>query len=153
MYISLQHQTNFYKQKKKIMKKNNIIYWVTTGLLGLMMTFSAYSYLTNPEIMAAFKHLGFPDYFRIELAAAKFLGVLVLLIPQIPNKIKKWAYAGFGITFISAAIGHLSSGTPVSVALMPVIFLAVLVISNIYLYKKNTLAPVSLKNTGKAVLA
>ena len=135
------------------MKKNNIIYWVTTGLLGLMMTFSAYSYLTNPEIMAAFKHLGFPDYFRIELAAAKFLGVLVLLIPQIPNKIKEWAYAGFGITFISAAIGHLSSGDPVSVALMPVIFLAVLVVSNIYLHKKNTLAPVSLKNTGKAVLA
>ena len=140
----MQHQTNFYKQKKKIMKKNNIIYWVTTGLLGLMMTFSAYSYLTNPEIMAAFKHLGFPDYFRIELAAAKFLGVLVLLIPQIPNKIKEWAYAGFGITFISAAIGHLSSGDPVSVAIMPVIFLAVLVVSNIYLYKKNT---------GKAVLA
>ena len=135
------------------MKKNSIIYWVTTGLIGLMMTFSAYSYLTNPEIMAAFKHLGFPDYFRVELAAAKFLGVLVLLITQIPDKIKEWAYAGFGITFISAAIGHFSSGDPASVAAMPVIFLAVLIVSNIYLYKKNSPAPVSMKNNNKAVLA
>lgn len=57
------------------MKKNTIIYWTSTGIIALMMAFSAYSYLAKPEMAAAFKHLGFPDYLRLELAAAKFLGV------------------------------------------------------------------------------
>jgi len=135
------------------MKKNSIIYWATTGIIALMMAFSAYSYLAKPEIAAAFKHLGFPDYFRIELAAAKIIGVLVLLIPQIPVRIKEWAYAGFGITFISATIAHLSSGDPASVASMPVIFLLGLLVSNIYLYKKNTPSVVTIKNNIKASLA
>src|SRR5882724_8332509 len=103
------------------MKKNTIIYWVSTGLITLMMLFSAYSYIAKPEIAAAFKHLGFPDYFRIELAAAKTLGALLLIIPAIPARIKEWAYAGFGITFISAAIAHFCSGDPASVAMMPII--------------------------------
>lgn len=119
------------------MKKNTIIYWASTGIIALMMAFSAYSYLSKPEMAAAFKHLGFPDYFRLELAGAKFLGALVLIIPQIPAKVKEWAYAGFGITFISAFIAHLSSGDPVAMASMPLVFLAILVVSNIYLYKKN----------------
>ena len=135
------------------MKKNIIIYWVTTGLLSFMMLFSAYNYFTNPQIMGAFKHLGFPDYFRIELGVAKIAGVLLLLIPQVPVKIKEWTYAGFGITFISAAIAHFSSGDPVSVAIMPVIFFVVLIVSNIYLYKQNKAAPVGLNKNSKAALA
>src|SRR5258706_876266 len=107
------------------MKKNTIIYWVSTGLLAFMMFFSAYAYFTKPEMAAAFKHLGFADYFRQELAVAKILGALVLLIPQIPGRVKEWAYAGFGITFISAAIAHFSNGDPASVAAMPIIFFIV----------------------------
>lgn len=133
------------------MKKNTIIYWAATGLIALMMLFSAYSYLAKPEIAAAFKHLGFPDYFRTELAAAKIIGALVLIIPQIPVKIKEWAYAGFGITFISATIAHLSSGDPASMASMPLIFLVVLIVSNVYLYKKNKITVVDFNN--KASLA
>jgi hypothetical protein len=119
------------------MKKNNIIYWAATGILSVMMLFSAYNYITNPQMADGFKHLGFSDTFRYELAVAKVLGALALLIPQVPLKIKEWAYAGFGITFISAAIAHFSSGDPVAVTIMPLVFLAVLVLSNIYLYKKN----------------
>jgi DoxX-like family len=135
------------------MKKNNIIYWSATGLITLMMVFSAYSYITKPEIAAAFKHLGFPDYFRIELAIAKILGAMVLIIPQIPNRIKEWAYAGFGVVFISAAVAHISSGDPASIAVMPVIFFVVLVISNVYLHKKNTPVVVSIDNNSRVSLA
>ena len=135
------------------MKKNNIIYWSATGLIALMMIFSAYSYIAKPEIAAAFKHLGFPDYFRIELAIAKILGAMVLLIPQIPNKIKEWSYAGFGIVFISAAIAHFSSGDPASIAAMPVIFFVVLIISNVYLHKKNTPAMVNINSNSRVSLA
>jgi hypothetical protein len=123
------------------MKRNKIIYWVSTGLFGAMMLFSGYSYFTNPQMTDAFKHLGFPDYFRIELGSAKLLGALVLLIPQIPVKIKEWAYAGFGIVMISAAIAHNSSGDPTSAAVTPLIMLVFLVVSNIYFSKvKQTTA-------------
>src|SRR5882762_9240290 len=135
------------------MKKNTIIYWASTGLISFMMLFSAYSYFTNPGMAAAFKHLGFADYFRQELAVAKILAALVLIIPQIPTRIKEWAYAGLGITFISATIAHFSSGDPASVAVMPIIFFIVLVVSNVYLYKKNKPVVASIKTDLKTSIA
>ena len=78
--------------------------------------------------MATFKHLGFPDYFRIELAIAKISGVLVLIIPAIPVKIKEWAYAGFGIVFISASVDHASNGDAAAMIITPMVFFAVLIV-------------------------
>jgi len=117
------------------MKKNQVIYWIATAIISLMMLFSAYQYFTNPELDAAFKHLGFPAYFRIELALAKIVGALVLIIPQVNARIKEWAYAGFGIVFISASIAHFSSGDPVKNIVTPLVLLGILIVSNIYLYK------------------
>lgn len=118
------------------MKKNSLIFWISTGLVSLMMVFSAYSYLTNDAIKAAFIHLGFPSYFRVELAVAKIIGAVVLLLPVIPDRIKQFAYAGFGIVFISAAVAHGSSGDPVNIIMMPVIFLLILSVSWIYNEKR-----------------
>ncbi len=115
------------------MRSNRIIYWTTTGLIGAMMLFSAFSYFTNPEVAEGFRHLGFPDYFRVELGIAKIIGAIVLLLPQVPVKFKEWAYAGFAITFVSASIGHFTSGDPLSVAVTPLVFMLVLIVSNIYL--------------------
>jgi hypothetical protein len=109
--------------------KNKIAYWISTGLVSAMMLFAAYSYLTAPETAAGFRHLGFPDYFRVELAIAKFLGALALLIPVVPRLLKGFAYAGFTITFISAFIAHLSSGDPMGIMVMPVVALVLLGVS------------------------
>ncbi len=117
------------------MKKNKIIYWVATGIIALLMVFSAYNYLTNPQMAEGFKHLGFSNYFRVKLAVAKIFGALVLIIPAIPVRLKEWAYAGFGITFISASIAHASSGDAAAMAITPIVFLIILIISNIYLHK------------------
>lgn len=117
------------------MKKDKIIYWITTGIVSLMMVFTAYSYLTNDEIKAAFVHLGFPSYFRVELAIAKIVGSLVLIIPGIPHRFKQFAYFGFALTFVSALIAHTSSGDPAKVAMMPVAFLIILAISYYYFIK------------------
>jgi DoxX-like family len=119
------------------MKRNKIIYWSATIIISLMMLLSAYQYLANPAIEAAFQHLGFPSYFRIELAIAKIAGAVLLIIVQVPSRIKEWVYAGFAITFVSAFIAHLSSGEGFKMAIMPVIFLVILLVSNVYLYKLN----------------
>src|SRR5690242_12346729 len=48
-------------------------FWIVTGLFCLQMGFTAYAQLRLPQVAAAFTHMGFPDYFRVELALAKLL--------------------------------------------------------------------------------
>jgi hypothetical protein len=114
------------------MNKNKIIFWATTGIITAMMLFSAFGYFSNADMKAAFVHLGFPDYFRIELGVLKVLGALALILPMVPNTIKSFAYFGFALTFVSAFIAHTASGDPMSVAAAPIIFLAILGVSNYY---------------------
>jgi hypothetical protein len=84
-------------------------FWIATALFCLQMGFTAYAQLRLPQVAAAFKHLGFPDYFRVELSWAKFFGLALLLAP-VPAWLKEWAYAGFAITLGSALIAHISVG-------------------------------------------
>lgn len=93
-------------------RTTTIIYWIVTGLFCLQMSFTAYYELLRlPEAAQAFARLGFPaDYFRVELSWAKVAGVVALLLPMVPARLKEWAYAGFAINLISALIAHLSIG-------------------------------------------
>lgn len=118
-------------------KTIKIIYWASTGLVSLMMLFSAYSYFTNPEVKQGFEHLGFPDYFRIELAIAKIIGAIILIVP-VKSILKEWAYAGFVITFISAFIAHTASGDPTQNRIGPIVFLIVLALSYFSYHKKKS---------------
>ena len=84
-------------------------FWIATALFCLQIGFTAYAQLRLPQVAEAFAHLGFPGYFRVELALAKLLGVVLLLAP-VPARLKEWAYAGFAITLGSALVAHLSVG-------------------------------------------
>ncbi|SEK58445.1 DoxX family protein [Parapedobacter koreensis] len=117
--------------------KQNVIYWIATGLISLMMLFSGYAYFTDPNVSQGFTHLGFPSYFRIQLGVAKIIGVLFLLLPFVPIWLKEWTYVGFGITFISAFIAHVASGDPTSVVIGPVVAFIVLLVSYVYLRKQK----------------
>ena len=120
-------------------KTIKITYWISTAIVSLMMIFSAYSYFTNPEVKQGFQHLGFPDYFRVELAIAKILGAIILLAP-IKEQVKEWAYAGFAFTFISAFIAHSASGDPINNRIGPVVFLVVLALSYFTYHKAKSVA-------------
>jgi hypothetical protein len=85
-------------------------FWISTIVFSLQMGFTAYAQLRLPQVAAAFAHLGFPAYFRIELSWAKFAGLAILLVPLVPTRLKEWAYAGFAITLVSALIAHLAVG-------------------------------------------
>lgn len=116
------------------MKKNKIIYWTATLLMLLSGVSTAPMYFTGPMFIQSFRHLGFPDYFRIELGIFKIIGAIVLLLPMIPAKFKEWAYTGLAIAFISAFIAHsITDGFPASI--FPLIPLALLVVSYIYFHK------------------
>jgi hypothetical protein len=70
------------------MTKAKTIYWTATVVVCAVMAFSAINFnLPNAlgPMKGAFRHLGLPDYFRIELTVAKMLGVLALLIREFPR--------------------------------------------------------------------
>jgi hypothetical protein len=84
-------------------------FWIATALFCLQIGFTAYAQLRLPQVAAAFTHLGFPSYFRVELSLAKLLGVVLLLAP-VPPRLKEWTYAGFAFDLGSAVIAHLAVG-------------------------------------------
>jgi hypothetical protein len=120
------------------MRRDKTIYWTTTGIVGAIMAFSAINFnLTHPfgPFEKPFPHLGLPDYLRIELSIAKALGVLALLIPPVPRKVKEFAYFGFGITLLSASIAHFSVGDSAIFVIDPLLFLGALIVSYLYFNK------------------
>ncbi|MGA3190243.1 MAG: DoxX family protein [Bryobacteraceae bacterium] len=114
--------------------RNRAGFWITTSFFGLWMLFTAYAQLTLPQVKQMFEHLGFPDYFRIELSIAKIAGVLILLIPA-PARLKEWTFAGFAITLTSALIAHLSVGDGAAVYMWSVIAGMVLGLSYFFYHR------------------
>lgn len=107
-------------------------YWISTALISLWMGMNAFFYVTRPEAKVLCTHFGFPGYFRIELAIAKVIGVLVLLFAK--GRVREWAYAGFTITIISGVVAHVCSGDefPFS-ALLAIVILGVSWITSLHL--------------------
>jgi hypothetical protein len=90
-------------------KTKTIVYWTVTMLFCLQMSFTAYNELASPQVVEVFGRLGCPSHaFQVELSVAKVLGVLALLLPFVPARLKEWAYAGFAINLASALIAHFS---------------------------------------------
>ncbi len=102
-------QTPILTAVKTNVKVTTILYWTVTVLFCLQMGFTAYAQMRLPQVAEQYTHLGFPDYFRIELTWAKLLGVMLLIAP-VPARVKEWVYAGFAINLISAVIAHVAVG-------------------------------------------
>ena len=128
-------------------RRDKIVYWISTGIVCAVMVFSIINFIFNDHFPfpngkeGAFAHLGLPPYFKIELTVAKILGVLALSIPNVPRKIKEFAYFGFAITLISASIAHFSRGDArlsVLFVIDPLIFLVILIVSYSYFQKTDT---------------
>ena len=132
-------------QKIYKMKITKIAYWSSTSLIALLMLYSVYAYLMVPAVDQVFKHLGYPSYFRIELAIAKLIGAFVLIFP-FSLRIKEWAYSGFTIVFISAFIAHTIAGDPAVARIFPIISLALLMVSYISINRLQRQEPGIEKN-------
>lgn len=118
-----------------ITRKDKAIYWSATGIIVAIMSWSAINFAFNPEYKEAFRHLGLPGWFKAELTVAKTLGVLALLIPGVPPRLKEFAYFGFAITLLSTPIAHLSSGDSAWLEVAHSFFFICLVVSYLYYHK------------------
>lgn len=122
-------------RKDKNLKSVKTIYWIATGLVFLLDSVMP-AFTFNTELAKqGISHLGYPDYFRIELSIGKIIGGLLLIIPMIPARFKEWAYVGFGLDFISAFIGHVVVDGFDGQAVFPLVMLIILVVSYIYFHK------------------
>jgi len=105
-------------------------FWASTGLFSLMFALSGAMFLAGPaEVLASFRHLGYPDYFRYLLGTAKLLGVAALLVPPPSPVLREWAYAGFAFTCIAAAASHVMSGDPAGKVFGPMLAMGLLMTS------------------------
>ena len=118
-------------------KTNNIIFWVTTSLIvifeGIVPVLTFQTELAKEGI----RHLGYPGLFWChDCWLSSFAGSLRLIFPQIPARIKEWAYAGFAIEFLSASISNMIVDGLIFNSIVPLIVMAVL-FSPIFHFIKN----------------
>ena len=115
----------------KTTKTTKVVYWVTTVVIflfeGVMPALTSQTQLAKQGI----QHLGYPEYFGNVFVIFKVLGTLVLIIPQVPNRVKEWAYAGFAFDFIFASISTWTVDGFSFMAVFPLIFLVILIASYI----------------------
>jgi hypothetical protein len=123
-------------------KTNNIIYWTATTFIviseGIIPALTFRTELARDGI----SHLGYPDYFGAMIVGFRILGVLALIIPQVPTRIKEWAYAGFGIEFISASISYIAVDGVTFYCLIPLISMTALIVSYYTFHKKQKISHV-----------
>jgi FtsH-binding integral membrane protein len=119
------------------MKKNKIIFWVTTIIIALMEgVMPLVTWIAAPQYMTVgTKALGYPDYFAYTLIVAKILGVIVIVYPKTPKMLREWAYAGFTFNLLFAFISHAIVDKEIGNLIMPLVVLAILIVS--YVYEKK----------------
>ncbi|MBK7339064.1 MAG: DoxX family protein [Saprospiraceae bacterium] len=120
------------------MKKEKIIFWIATILIALFEGLMPLLTFQTEMAKEGIRHLGYPAYFGNALVIFKVLGSIVLIVPQIPRRIKEWAYAGFAFDFVFASISHAAVDGLGFQAFFPFIVLGVLAISYIYFHKINS---------------
>lgn len=117
------------------MKNEQKIYWAATTAIalieGVMPALTSQTELAKEGI----RHLGYPEYFGSALVVCKILGVLALVLPQVPKRIKEWAYAGFTFDFIFASISHGAVDGIVAQTFFPLVVLGILALSYTYYHK------------------
>ena len=112
-----------------------MIYWSSTILITAFLFFSSYTYLFSERTIEGIKALGFPDFFRVELAALKIIAAVLLLSPTAPLQIKEWSYAGVGLFLITALIAHIKHKDSIFIVLLLLVLFGALILSNIYMHK------------------
>lgn len=117
-------------------KTTKIIYWVSTLTLGLFILPGIF-FLNSEMAIEGTRHLGLPEWFRLEVGIGTFIGGLILVLPFFGKRIKEWNYVALGIVYISALIAHLSVDGFILMSFMPLVTFGLLLASYISYHKLN----------------
>jgi len=112
-----------------------MVYWLSTGIMVVFLGLSAYTYFFSPNAIQGLRDLGFPDFFRLQLAVMKILAALILIYPKAPVMLKEWSYAGVAFFLITALVAHVAHKDSVWISVLLVVLMMVLAISYWNLHK------------------
>jgi hypothetical protein len=83
-------------------------YWITTGLLALLLLSTGFLDITHqPMMVAGVTSLGYPAYFLTLDGLAKWAAAASILVPALAVT-REWAYAGLTFLTLGAAWSHLA---------------------------------------------
>lgn len=111
------------------MKTAKVIFWITTVIIflfeGVMPALTSQTKMAKEGIT----NLGYPEYFGVILMVFKVCGSIVLIVPQIPARVKEWAYAGFAFDFIAAFVSLWVVYGFHAMLILPLAFMVILIVS------------------------
>ena len=129
------------------MKINNIIYFISTGILTFFLVFGGLVYLSGSErILVAFSNemanghnaIGFPGWLIIPMAIMKISGALALWLPLVPKWIREWAYAGIFFNMLLAIGAHVFNPiNPDDTDLIAILPFVMVIVSRATLFRKE----------------
>lgn len=117
------------------MKSYKILFWSTAILIFITQGLMPIATVNNEEAKMGMQHLGYPAYFGLMLAIFKLAGGLAIIIPQVPNRIKEWAFAGFAFDFVCALYSFIAVDGVTSIVIIPIIALIILFTSYFSFHK------------------
>ena len=109
------------------MKSTKIIYWITTSIICLFA--SSAIFMNSKMAIEGTTHLGIPRWLGLEVRIGQLIGLVLLIIPAVPARLKEWAYVGFGILYITATVAHIAVGDPLNNTIMAIVFFILLLVS------------------------
>ena len=113
-----------------------IVYWLSTSFTSTFILPGIF-FINSPMAQEGTKHLGLPNWFRLELGIGSFIGGLIILLPFVGKRFKEWAYVALGIVYISAFIAHLEIDGLIPMSFTPLVTFAFLLISYLTYHKLN----------------
>jgi uncharacterized membrane protein YphA (DoxX/SURF4 family) len=117
------------EKKAKWIKTARWIYWTVTLLFAVTMMSAGLTYLAGASFnVEGITHLGYPTYLLKILGTAKFLGGIAILQGRF-RTLKEWAYAGYTFNLLGASASHALYGDPFVKVLVPIIILALVLVS------------------------
>ena len=103
------------------------MYWVTRSIICLFA--SSAIFMNSKMAIEGTTHLGIPRWLGLEVSIGQLIGLVLLIVPAVPARFKEWAYVGFGIMYLTAAVAHIAVGDPVNNTVMAIVFFGLLLTS------------------------
>ncbi|MEM7792684.1 MAG: DoxX family protein [Verrucomicrobiota bacterium] len=130
------------------MKINNIVYYISTGILTFFLVSGALVYLAGTErILVAFSNemsnghnaIGFPGWLIVPMAIMKLCGAVALWVPIVPKWLREWAYAGIFFNLLLAIGAHVFNPiNPEDTDLIAILPFIMVIVSRVTLFKKES---------------
>ena len=117
------------------MKKDKVIFWIATSIIFLVEGIAVAINFQRDCSIDIYRHLQYPDYFRVALSICKLIGAVVIVIPTLPHRIKEWTYAGFTFNTLFAFISFFVIDGFGFELIFPVIVMMALLVSYYYYSK------------------